>query len=178
MVENKRLKIRIENIENNEVEIIDANTTDITNYIETFATNVVAKVTVLCSNQTTHDYFLLNDRTTTEDKNAENRAVGDIETIFEEEEENVRQSALNVFRSNSYSHLIQFDVNKNSKLYDVGNWKMGTLVKIKNKKGEIIDTYISAITKNKDNPMYTIKTGNIRINYLDKVKQEKVKKEV
>ena len=177
-VENKRLKISIENIENEDVQIIDANTTDIVNYIETFATNVVAKVTVLCANQATHEYFLLNDRTTTEDKNAENRAIGDIEVIYEEDEENAKQSAINVFRSNSYSHLIQFDINKKSKLYDVENWKIGTLVKIKNKKGKIIDTYISAITINKDNPMYTVKTGNIRINFLDKIKQEKIKKEV
>lgn len=177
-IENKRLKISIENIENEDVKIIDANTTDIANYIETFATNVIAKVTVLCANQKTYDYFLLNDRTTTEDKDAENRAVGDIKTIYEEEEENAKQSAINVFRSNSYSHLIQFDVNKNSELYDVCNWKIGTPIKIKNKKGKIIDTYISAITKNKDNPMYTIKTGNIRINFLDKIRQEKMKKEV
>ena len=160
------------------MQIIDASTTDIVNYIETFATNVVAKVTVLCANQATHEYFLLNDRTTTEDKNAENRAIGDIEVIYEEDEENAKQSAINVFRSNSYSHLIQFDINKKSKLYDVENWKIGTLVKIKNKKGKIIDTYISAITINKDNPMYTVKTGNIRINFLDKIKQEKIKKEV
>ena len=177
-IENKRLKISIENIEDENIEIIDTNTTDIVNYIETFATNVVAKVTVLCANQKTHEYFLLNDRITTEDKNEENRAVGDIEVIYEEEEENAKQAAMNIFKSNSYSHLIQFDINKNSKLYDVENWKIGTLVKIKNKKGEIIDTYISAITKNKDNPMYTIKTGNIRINFLDKIKQEKIKKEV
>lgn len=177
-IKNKRLKISIENIENQEVEIIDSNTTDIVNYIETFSTNVIAKVTVLCANQAIHDYFLLDDKSTTDNKNAENRAIGEIETIYEEEEENARQSALDVFKSNSYSHLIQFDINKNSKLYDVENWKIGTLVKIKNKKGEIIDTYISAITKNKDNPMYTIKTGNIRINFLDKIKQEKIKKEV
>lgn len=174
---NKRLKISIQNIENKQAEIIDSNTTDIVKYIETFSKNVIAKVTVLCANQTIHEYFLLNDKTTTDNKNAENRAMGEIETIYEEEEENVKQSVLDVFKSNSYSHLIQFGINKNSKLYEVENWRIGTLVKIKNKKGEIIDTYISAITINKDNPMYTIKTGNIRINFLDKLKQKEIKKE-
>lgn len=172
-IKNKRLKITIKNIEKEKSIIIDSRTTDIINYKETFATNVIAKVTVLCANRQEYNYFLLNNKTITEDKNAENRAIGDIKTIYEEEEENARQSALNVFKGNSYSHLIQFDINKNSKLYDVQDWKIGTLVKIKNKKGEIIDTYISAITKNKDNPMYTIKTGNIRINFLDKLKKEK-----
>lgn len=170
---NKRLKITIENIENKEIEIVDANVSDILNYKEKFQTNVISKVTVVCENGTKHDYFLLNDRTTTEDKNAQNRAVGDIKVIYEADVEDAKQGALNIFRSNSYSHLIQFDINKNSTLYDVKNWRIGTLLKIKNKSGNIIDTYISAITIKKDNPIYSIKTGNIRINFLDKIKQEK-----
>lgn len=173
-VELGRLKIKIENIEDQDIEIIDTNVSDISGYSETFKTNVIAKVTVLCSNGTKHDFFLLNDRTTTTDINAENRAVGDIEVVFEEEEENAKEKALNTFRSNSYSHLIQFNINKNSSLYDVLNWKIGKLIEIKNKTGDIINTYISSITINKDNPIYTIKTGNIRINFLDKLKQEKM----
>lgn len=172
-IENKRIKITIANIENEDVELIDTNVSDIVNYTEIFQTNVIAKVTVLCEDKTTQDFFLLNDRTTTTDKNAENRAVGDITVIYEIETANARQSALNVFKSNSYSHLIQFDVNKNSTLYDVKSWRIGTLVKIKNKTGDIIDTYVSAITINKDDPIYTIKMGNIRISFLDKLKQKK-----
>ncbi len=171
-IENKRIKITIANIENEDVELIDTNVSDIVNYTEIFQTNVIAKVTVLCEDKTTQDFFLLNDRTTTTDKNAENRAVGDITVIYEIETANARQSALNVFKSNSYSHLIQFDVNKNSTLYDVKSWRIGTLVKIKNKTGDIIDTYVSAITINKDDPIYTIKMGNIRISFLDKLKQK------
>ena len=173
-IKDKRLKIAIENIENKSVELIDTNVSEILNYAETFKANVIAKVTVLCPEQTEYSYFLLNNRTTTTDKNAEDRAIGDTQTIYEQNPENARQSALNVFKSNSYSHLIQFDINKNSKLYNVVNWQIGTLVKIKNKTNEIIDTYISAITINKNNPIYTIKTGNIRINFLDKIKQEKM----
>lgn len=173
-VTNGRMKIAIKNIENDDIQLVDTNVSDVMNYKETFKTNVIAKVTVLCSDKTQHDYFLLNDRTTTTDKNADNRAVGDIEVIYEEDSENAKQSALDKFKSNSYSHLIQFDISKDSTLYDVKNWKIGTLIKIKNKTGEIIDTYISAITINKDNPIYTVKTGKIRINFLDKLKQEKM----
>lgn len=175
---NKRMKITIENIENEDVEFIDTNVSDILNYKETFKTNVIAKVTVLCPEGVKYDYFLLNDRTITTDKNAENRAIGDIEVIYEQEQENAKQSALNKFKSNSYSHLIQFDISEDSTLYNVKNWKIGTLIKIKNKTNEIIDTYISAITINKDNPVYTIKTGKIRINFLDKLKQDKNKEEM
>lgn len=172
---NGRLKIKIKNIESIGEEIIDTNVSDILNYVETFQTKVISKVTVLCKDNTEHSYFLLNDRTTTENINAENRAVGDMEVIYEEETEDAKEAALTIFRNNSYSHLIQFDINKNSTLYDVKNWRIGTLLKIKNKTGEIIDTYISAITIKKDNPIYSIKTGNIRINFLDKIKQEKIK---
>lgn len=172
---NGRLKITIENIENVGKEIIDTNVSDILNYVETFQTKIVSKVTVLCKDNTEHSYFLLNDRTTTENMNAENRAIGDTEVIYEEETEDAKEAAMTVLRSNSYSHLIQFDINKNSTLYNVKDWRIGTLLKMKNKIGEIIDTYISAITIKKDNPIYSVKTGNIRINFLDKIKQEKVK---
>ena len=58
-------------------------------------------------------------------------------------------------------------------LFNMSNWQIGRKIKIKNKDGEIIDSYISAITKEKDSPLLKIKTGNIRINFLDKLKQEK-----
>lgn len=170
--ENSRLKIIIENIENEEVSIVDTNVSDIQNYIEKKQTNVVSKVTVLCENNTKHSYFLLSDRTTTEDINDENRAVGDIQVIYEKEQEDAKQAALNIFRSNSYSHLIQFDINKNTELFEVKKWKIGTLLKIKNRENEVIDTYVSAITIKKDNPIYTIKTGKIRIDFLDRLKQK------
>ncbi len=173
---NGRLKIAIKNIENEEAILIDANTSNIMNYNEVLSTNVTAKVTVFCEeNNQEYDYFLLNDRTTTTDRDDTNRAVGEIEVIYERQEADVKQAALNVFKSNSYSHLIQFDISKDTRLYDVQNWQIGALVKIKNKDGDIIDTYISAITINKDNPIYSIKTGNIRVNFLDKIKQEKYK---
>lgn len=187
---NGRLKLQIVNKQQEE-NIIDSNVSDIKNYDEVYNTNVVAKVTVLCSDKTEYNYYLLTDRTTTEDIDAENRAVGDIEVLYLEcaidivnEEEIIDpvktkkeadQLALDTFRNNSYKHLIEFDINSKSKLYDVQSWECGRKIKIKNKKGEIIDSYISAITKEKDNPIWRIKTGNIRITLLDKLKQEKLK---
>ena len=63
-----RLKMTIQNIQNDDEELIDCNISDISGYSETFSTNVTAKVTVLCEDATEHNYYLLNDRTTTEDK--------------------------------------------------------------------------------------------------------------
>jgi len=172
---NGRLKMTIENISEDEEALIDTNVSDITEYTEIFETNVTAKVTVLCGDNSEHTWYLLNDRTTTDDEDDENRAVGDIEVIYEEETANARQAAMNVFHSNSYKHLIQFNVNSKSKLYDISSWKVGMKIKIKNTSGEVIDSYISSMTKRKDNPMYEIKTGNIRITLLDKLNQEKLK---
>lgn len=168
-----RLKLTIYNADDEEVDLIDCNVSDITNYLETYETNVVAKVTVLTESKAEYNYYLLNDRTTTTDKNNQNRAVGDIQVTYESEAENVQETAMNIFKGNSYSHLIQFDININSKLYEVKSWYAGKKIKIKNKDGKIIDSYISAITKKKDGNIWQIKTGNIRITLLDKLKKER-----
>ena len=56
-------------------------------------------------------------------------------------------------------------------IFDIKNWKVGDKVLIKNKNGEVVDTYISAISKKKDSRFYSIKTGNIRINFIEKFNQ-------
>ncbi len=169
-VENGRLKMAISKQEQ-EVQLIDTTITDITNYTEVFETNVVAKVIVKTSNNL-FNYFLLNNRTTTTDINDENRAIGLIKTIYTEKDEDAQQTALNEFKSNSYEHLIQFDVNNESNLFDIKNWKIGTPIKMKTKNNVIIDSYISAISMKKGSKFYSIKTGNIRINFIDKIKKE------
>lgn len=170
-----RLKMTIKSIEDNTEDFVDCNVPDIINYNEIFNTKVTAKVTVLCEDKSEHTWYLLNDRTTTENINDENRAKGEIETIYEELAENAKESAMQIFRSNSYSHLIEFDIYKYSELYDISSWQNGKKLKIKNKKGELIQTYISAIKDGKDSSFLHIKTGNIRINFIDKLKQEKNK---
>lgn len=168
-----RLKMTIQNIGSAEEKLIDCNVQDIIEYKEIFKTNVTAKVRVICKDQSEHEYFLLNNRTVTEEKNDENRAMGEIETIYEELQENAKEAAMNIFRSNSYSHLIQFKVYKSSTLYNVDDWQIGQKIKIKNRTNDIIDSYISATTEEGGSQFLQIKTGNIRITLLDKLKQEK-----
>ena len=120
-----------------------------------------------------YNLYLLNDRTTTEDSTDENRAVGDIVVLYEQDSANARQAALQKIRSNSYEHLIEFTIADDSTLYDVKNWKIGKLIQIKTKKGEVLNSYISALTMKMGSKFITFKTGNIRINFLDKLKQEK-----
>lgn len=169
-VENGRLKMSISKQEQ-EMQLIDATISDIGNYTEVFETNVTAKVVVKTSSNIFY-YFLLSDRTTTTDINNKNRAIGLIKTVYTEKNEDAQQTALNEFKSNSYEHLVQFDINTNTKLFDIENWNIGTPVKIKTKNNLIVDSYISAITKIKGSNFYSIKTGNIRIDFIDKIKKE------
>ena len=175
VVINGRLKMTIKNIENSDVDLIDCNISDILHYSEKFSTNIIAKVTVLSKDNSEYNLYLLNDRTTTTDPTDENRAVGDVAVLYEEETENARQAALQKIRSNSYEHLIEFTVPNDSTLYDVKNWRTGKLIKIKTKQGEILDSYISALSIKKDSKFVDVKTGKIRVNFIDKLKQEKNK---
>ena len=171
--EGNRLKMTIKSIEDVTEDLIDCNFSDITDYDETYQTKVLAKVSVKSSDDSVYTLYLLNDRTTTTDASNPNRAIGDIDFLYEENSEDARQTALNAFKSNSYEHLIQFRVNSNSQIFDVKNWVIGKKVKIKNKTNEVIDSYISAISKKIDNPFWEFKTGNIRIDFIDKLKQER-----
>ena len=75
---NKKLVITIE-IKETSKELIDVNAQPISNYTEVFETDVVSKVTVLydkvaeAENKGEYTLYLLNDRTTTTDKNNTNR---------------------------------------------------------------------------------------------------------
>ena len=146
-------------------QIIDTEAFNISDYQETFETNVVAKVIVLTSTDT-YTLYLLNDRTTTTDATDTNRADGIVKTIYEEEYANARQAALNEFKGNSYNHNITFKWNKYIEL--------GTPISIKTKKSIIYDTYISKVVI-KDENFYEYTCGNIRIDFIDKLLKERRK---
>lgn len=170
-VENGRLKMSIEK-QDEEQKLIDANVSDIANYTEVFKKSVTAKVNVKTSNNI-YRFYLLANRTITTNMEDENRAIGMIKTVYTEKDEDAEQTALNEFKSNSYEHLVEFDVNSLSKLYDVNNWKIGTPIKMKTRNNIIIDSYISSISKKKNSNFYSIKTGNIRITLLDILNKRK-----
>lgn len=169
---NKRLKITIAKQED-ETQLLDCTLSDITNYTEVYETSVTAKVTVLSEDGGEYNLYLLADRTTTTNKNDENRAIGDVVAVYVADSEEAQQTALDKMKSNSYEHMLQFDINTLSKMFDVKSWKIGTPLKVKTKNNIILDTYVSAITKVKGSKFWTIKTGNIRIALLDKLKKER-----
>lgn len=156
--------------------LIDTTTSDVSEYSETFSLEIVSKVEVYIK-ETGEKYYryLLNDRTTTTDSENPNRVAGKTEKVVVEKQEDAEQTALDKFKSNTYNHNITFKINKNSKLHDISNMRIGTPIQIKTKNSIIQDTYISSIKSN-DDEFLTIVCGNIRVNYIDKFLQERRKR--
>ena len=171
-IKNKKFVITIE-IKEKTKELIDVNAQPISNYTEVFQTDVVSKVTVLydkvaeTENKGKYTLYLLNDRTTTTDMNNANRADGKIETTYTENYEDAQQAALDIMKSNSYNHNITF-------AYYNRYSPVGTPIAIKTKESLIFNTYISAI-KITQNKFYEYVCGNIRINFISKLKRERNK---
>ena len=165
-IENKKLIIEIEN-KSLSRKIIDVKAQAISKYTEVFETDIVAKVIVTTSTDT-YELYLLNDRTTTRNMNDPNRAEGRTERIYTENYEDAMQTALDAIKSNSYNHMISFNMLSDEML------KIGTPIAIKTRESVILDTYISAvrITQNK---FVEYTCGNIRIKFIDKLLKERKK---
>lgn len=168
--EDNKLKVTIKHKEDTPV-IIDTTLPEITNYNKVYEQNITAKVQVyIRENDTTQNYYLKTDRTITTNKNDPNRASGAIEVISVETEDDALQEATNVFKGNTYKHLVEFSMSKNSKLVDTTQLYICRAITIKTPDG-IYDSIISGISLDDDN-FINFKSGNIRINFIDKLKQE------
>ena len=119
---NKKIKLTIYKQEA-ETQLIDTTVPDISNYIEKFETSVIAKV-VVKTDEDIQRWYLLSDRTTTQNKDDTNRASGTVETVYTSKSEDAKQTALDKFKSNTYNHYISFDIDRNSKLFDVSKLKI------------------------------------------------------
>lgn len=167
---NKKLVMTIE-VKETDKELIDVNAQPISNYREVFETDVVSKVTVLYDKVNDEDQkgqytlYLLNDRTTTTDKNNTNRADGKVETVYTINYEDANQKALDTMKANAYNHNITF-------AYYNRFIAVGTPIAIKTKESLIFDTYISAI-KITQSKFIEYTCGNIRINFIDKLLKER-----
>lgn len=169
---NKRIKLTIYKQES-EAQLIDTTISDISNYVEKFETNIIAKV-VVKTDTDIQKWYLLSDRTTTQNKDDINRAVGDIEVVYTSKSEDARQTALDKFKSNTYNHYISFKINRNSKLFDISKMKIGTPLSVRTNNNMILDTYISAIKDDASN-FIEITCGNMRVDFIDKLLKERNK---
>ena len=169
---NKRIKLTIYK-QDNEVQLIYTTFPDISNYVEKFETSIIAKI-IVKTDTDIQKWYLLSDRTTTQNKDNVNRANGDVETIYTAKSEDARQTALDKFKSNTYNHYISFKINRNSKLFDVDKMKVGTPLNIRTNNNIILNTYISAIRDDGSN-FIEVTCGNMRVNFIDKILKERNK---
>ncbi len=169
---NKRIKLTIYKQEA-ETELIDTTISDISNYVEKFETKIIAKV-VVKTDTDVQKWYLLSDRTTTQNKDDANRAAGKVETVYTEKSEDAKQTALDTFKSNTYNHYISFDINRNSQLFNINNLKIGTPINVRTSNNIILDTYVSAI-EDSGNNFINITCGNMRIKFIDKLLKERNK---
>lgn len=168
----KKLKIKIQK-ETEKQAIFDTTISDITDYLEAFEENYTAKVNVKAESGQTHTLYLLNNKTTTTNMNDPNRVLGTVVNRYVQNESDLTQTALDVMAGNRYNHLIQFKINRFSKLFDTSKLKVGMLFKIKSKEGIVYDTYLSCITRQIDSNFIELKFGNTRIDFIDKLNQER-----
>lgn len=112
-----------------------------------------------------------NNRITT-DNNDPNRIFGTTETISVETKDKARQEAVNVFKRNRFSHLIEFEIPKSSKLINTEEIKTGDFVNIKIDK-IIYESYITGI-KILDQKKIRFKAGNLRNTLTDKLSQQNI----
>ena len=161
-IENKKLVITIGKQERKKV-LLNVKAQAISDYSEVFETSVVSKVVVKTSTGR-YVLYLLNDRTTTEDISNVNRAKGRTERTYTEKDEDAKQTALDVFKRNSYNHNISFKYNRYI--------QVGTPIAIKTKESVILDTYISALKITQEQFVeYTC--GNIRTKFIAKLLKER-----
>lgn len=158
----------------NQKKLLDTTVSDIINYNEIFETSVITKV-IVKTDTDIQKFYLRCDRTVTEDVTDEQRAIGLIETTYTSNSEDARQTALNIFKGNSYNHNISFYLRKDTTLFDIENMKIGTPISIKTNNNIIYDTYISAI-EDTENVFLKITCGNMRIDFIDTI-IKKIRKE-
>lgn len=170
-IENRRLRIDIA-YKLEETMLIDTTLAEVTNYNKIYEVDPVTKVEAyIRADGSIYNLYLKSDRTTTTNKDDPDRLYGRIETISCDTLENAKEETLNTIKANTYTHLVEFSIAKTSKLVDITKLYIGRHIKIKTE-DSIYDSYISAITLTDEN-FVSFKSGNLRIDFTDKQRQQK-----
>lgn len=170
---------------------IDALSTDVDNYVENYQVDVLAKFTVLWKKPDTTDettgvvtkvgettllnYYLRNDRSVTTDKDDPDRAKGtnDIEFVESDDVNEVEETVVNAFKSNSYHHSIELNVYDQSVIYPRGELYVGHECSIKTKARGVKDTIITRVEYSNDSGYVSLKFGNLAVKLIEKLRKER-----
>lgn len=160
---------------------IDTSISDITGYDETYEVAVMAKLIVrwkVPDTETvegpiaTRTFYLLSDRSITEDKTDSRRAKGVIKSLYIEtqEEAEMLQQVHNEFASNSYNHKISFSIQKGSRCYPEMDFSLGRKCAIKTCAG-VKASMVTGIAKKSASSLLQITMGNLKVTLIDKLRR-------
>lgn len=158
---------------------------DITDYNETYEVTVLAKLIARWKIPDTEDeegnliigsvynreFFLLADRTISEDSNNPDRARGSIDSLYieTEAEEEMLQMVYDTFAANSYNHKITFNIVP-SKLYPFEELYLGKECKIRTNAG-IKESMITGLIRSSSTNQYQVTLGNLNVTLIEKLRR-------
>lgn len=164
---------------------VDTTVSDISSYKETYEVNVLAKLSVkwkipdtegsegnvTVGAETRREFYLLSDRTISENISHADRAAGIRRSIRieAETEDEMLQQVYNEFAGNQYNHKIQFDIKKDSQLYDASWMTVGRKCMIKTKSG-IRASMITKTESRSDEAVKRIVFGNLKVTLIEKLR--------
>lgn len=171
------LAVDVEKREPSEL-LVDIEVSDVSDYIENYDISVLAKLNVRwkkteeSTEEVRKSFFLLSDRTISEDVDSPQRVEGSIKSvsIITEKEEDMRQQVFNEFASNRYNHKITFNVVRNSKLYPEQNFYIGRPCMVKTKSG-VRESMITKTEISSNSALLKITLGNMKVTLTDKLKR-------
>lgn len=160
---------------------IDTGISDITGYDETYEVSVLSKLIVHWKVPdtegaegavTTKFFYLLEDRTITEDGTDNRRAKGIIKSLYIEaqEEAEMQQQVYNEFAGNTYNHKISFGIRKGSQCYPEADFSIGRKCLIKTCAG-VKASMVTGIAKMSTSNLVQITMGNLKITLIDKLRR-------
>lgn len=183
--EKGHLTINIVNRDETDIPI-DAEVSDISDYKETYEVSILARLwvnwkvpdiedsngNITVGAVTRRKFYLLENRTISEDMSNVNRVVGIAKSVFIEAdtEEEMLQKVRNEFTSNRYNHKITFNLYRNSKLYPAKRFYVGCKCLIKTKTG-IRTTMITKLVKSSKTSMTNLTFGNLKITLIEKIRR-------
>ena len=172
-----RLLIKVEKKVSTEL-MVDIEVSDVSDYVENYDISVLAKLNVKwkkaeeSTEEVRKSFYLLSDRTVSENVNDPNRIEGSVKSIqiVTEKEADMRQQVFNEFASNRYNHKITFNIIRNSKLYPEQDFYVGRPCTVKTKSG-VRKSMITKIETSNSSVLLKVTLGNMKVTLTDKLRR-------
>lgn len=182
---NGQLQIHVKKRADEAVQI-DSEVSDISEYQETYSVSVLARLlvkwkipdtedaegNVITGAETRRSFFLLSDRTISEDQEHKDRAAGISKSVYieAETEEEMLQQVYDEFSSNEYNHKISLKLNRASRLYPETEFFVGRKCTIKTKSG-IRTSIIAKKEISSKEVMASLAFGNLKVTLIEKIRR-------